>query len=127
MGMHLANRSSLMYQILTLVWAAVILVLSTMPGQQLPKIDWLMTPDKFGHAGVYGVLTIGIYFSLLPFFASKGRNRWFAFGLASLYGIVMEVVQYAFFPDRYFEFWDIVANIIGALVALLLLKLINHS
>jgi len=40
---------------------------------------------------------------------------------------VMEVVQYAFFPDRYFEFWDIVANIIGALAALLLLKLINHS
>ena len=98
-----------------------------MPGQQLPKIDWLMTPDKFGHAAVYGVLTVGVYYSLRPYIKSIIRNRWLAFGIASIYGIAMEVVQYAFFPGRYFEIWDIVANIIGAFAALLLLKLINHS
>ncbi len=125
--MHLANRSSLISQILTLFWAVVIFILSTMPGQQLPKIDWLMTPDKFGHAAVYGVLTVGVYYSLRPYLKSMKSNRWLAFGIASFYGIAMEVIQYAFFPNRYFEIWDIVANIIGALGALLFLKLINHS
>lgn len=125
--MHLIRYSSLMYQILTLLWALVILILSTMPGKQLPKIDWLMTPDKFGHAAVYGVLTVGLFFSFLPYITKPVSNRWYAFALASFYGIGMEVVQYAFFPGRYFEIWDIVANIIGALAAVIFLKLINHS
>lgn len=125
--MHLANRSSLISQILTLLWAIVIFILSTMPGQQLPKIDWLMTPDKFGHAAVYGVLTVGVYYSFRPYLKSKMSSGWLSFGIASIYGIAMEVVQYTFFPNRYFEIWDIVANIIGALGALLFLKLINHS
>ena len=125
--MHLAKRSSLMYQILTLLWAAVILVLSTMPGQQLPKIEWLMTPDKFGHAAVYGVLTVGLFFSFAPYWGMASRNLWSSFTLASVYGIGMEIIQYAFFPGRYFEIWDIVANIIGAFAALIFLKLINHS
>lgn len=125
--MHLARHSSLFYQILTLLWAAVILVLSTMPGQQLPKIDWLMTPDKFGHAAVYGIFTVGLFFSLVPYAKHARQNRWLAFTIASVYGIGMEVIQYAFFPGRYFEIWDIVANIIGAFAAIIFLKLINHS
>ncbi|MEL6969452.1 MAG: VanZ family protein [Bacteroidota bacterium] len=125
--MHLARHSSLLYQILTILWAAVILVLSTMPGTQLPKIEWLMTPDKFGHAAVYGIFTVGLFYSLVPYAARAGQNRWLSFTIASVYGIAMEVIQYAFFPGRYFEIWDIVANIIGAFAALLFLKLINHS
>ncbi len=117
--MHLANRSSLIYQLFTAFWAVVILVLSTMPGKQLPRIDWLMTPDKFGHAVVYGILAAGLFFSFQ-------RAYILPFILASAYGIGMEIIQYAFFPDRYFEIWDIVANIIGAFLALLILKIINH-
>lgn len=125
--MHLARRSSLISFFLTLIWAAVIFYLSTMPGPQLPRIDWLMTPDKFGHAGVYGILATGLFFSLKPYFPNSNRVYYWPFILASSYGVAMECIQYGFFPDRYFELWDIVANIIGAFGALLLLKLFYHS
>lgn len=124
--MHLARRSSLIYFVLTLIWAMVIFFLSTMPGQQLPRIDWLMTPDKFGHAGVYGILAVGLFFSFKSYLPATQHVYYWPFILASSYGVAMECVQYGFFPDRYFEFWDIVANIIGAFGALLLLKIIYH-
>lgn len=124
--MHLARRSSLIYIVFTLAWTVVIFYLSTMPGPQLPRIDWLMTPDKFGHAAVYGILAMGIFFSIKSYYTnSKTVYRW-SFLLASGYGVAMELIQYSFFPDRYFELWDIVANIIGAFVALWLLKIIYH-
>lgn len=114
--MHLAKRSSLLYRILTSIWAVVIFILSTMPGQQLPRIEWLMTPDKLAHAFVYGILAIGCYQSL----ENVGQKAIFAGLLASSYGIAMELIQYGFFPGRYFELWDIVANISGAFIALLI-------
>ncbi len=86
-----------------------------------------MTPDKFGHAGVYGIFTVGLFYSFVPYIASAQKNRWLSFTMASVYGIAMEIIQYAFFPGRYFEIWDIVANIIGAFAVLQFLKLINHS
>jgi VanZ family protein len=124
--MHLTRRSSLIYGIFTVFWALVILVLSTMPGNQLPQIPWLMTPDKFGHAAVYAVLTIGLYGTLRTWITPRTSAYLTAAALAATYGISMEVVQFLFFPGRYFEFWDIVANIIGAFLALLVLKLINY-
>lgn len=124
--MHLAGRSSLIFTVFTLIWAVMIFYLSTMPGPQLPRIDWLMTPDKFGHAAVYGILAGGLFFSLKPFFQASKRVYYWPLIVASSYGVAMEWIQYSFFPDRYFELWDIVANIIGALCALLLLKIIYH-
>ncbi len=92
-----------------------------MPGVQLPKIEWLMTPDKFGHAAVYGIFTLLLFKSGQFFFETTRKNSFFAAGIAILYGIGMELVQYAFFPHRYFEYLDIVANIIGVLIALRLI------
>lgn len=42
--------------------------------------------------------------------------------ISTTYGIGMEVVQYTFFPGRYFEFWDIVANISGAFAGVILFR-----
>lgn len=77
-----------------------------------------MTPDKFGHAFVYGVLAIGLYQS----FSGAWKNAFYAGFWSSAYGIAMELIQYGFFPGRYFELWDIVANISGVFIALLVLK-----
>lgn len=124
--MHLAQRSSLIYFGFTFIWAMIIFVLSTLPGEQLPQIDWLLAPDKFGHAGVYGVLAAGIFFSFRSYRQAVKTDYYWSFLLASSYGAAMEWIQYSFFPDRYFEFWDIVANIIGAFIALTVLKIIYH-
>ncbi|MEM1216266.1 MAG: VanZ family protein [Bacteroidota bacterium] len=102
-----------MVRLLTVGWMVMIFVLSTMPGKQLPRVDWLSSPDKWAHAFVYGVLTIGLYLSL----TGRWQGLIGAGFIASLYGAGLEIVQYAFFPGRYFEVSDIVANISGAIVA----------
>ncbi|RMF02847.1 MAG: hypothetical protein D6772_02950 [Bacteroidetes bacterium] len=119
---------TLIYGLLTGCWAAIIFWLSTAPGEQLPKVEWLMTPDKFGHLGVYAILAALASLSLHH--AGHPFEKWKT-GVAmatALYGIVLEIVQYSFFPGRYFEFWDIVANIIGVFAGMLLVKkFIIHS
>jgi VanZ family protein len=106
-----------------LIWGAIILVLSLTPASNLPiSIKDLLSFDKVAHAGAYFVLT-GL---LLWGFYRQGRltrrRGWLVVLLSSLYGILMEIAQYAFFPDRYFELFDIIANIIGSVMGLFILK-----
>lgn len=106
-----------------IVWALVILYLSTGAAPNLPAEIWdLFQPDKLAHAAVYGLLTLLIIYG---FHTLERKNRFaifFAVFLSTLYGISMEIVQYTFFPNRYFEVLDIFANIIGTFGSLLLLK-----
>ena len=45
-------------------------------------------------------------------------DRWH---VCNIYGVMMEIdAIYSFFPGRYFEVLDIIANIIGSFVGLLL-------
>ena len=107
-----------------LIWAFVILVLSIVPGINLPE-SWFdfLSWDKVGHFTVYGILS----FLLLFGFCKKKlkvdkKFTVLVFLGSSLYGILLEWVQYSFFPYRYFENLDILANIIGSFIGLLLFK-----
>jgi VanZ family protein len=105
---------------LSFAWAGVIAFLSLTAGSNLPKLDWdLLSPDKFGHFTVYGLLS----FLLLRDY-SKGNGKetvaflkqpslyvWFA---ATAFGFLMEWSQYLFTPDRCFEYPDMLANAFGA-------------
>ena len=79
----------------------------------------LLEPDKLAHAGAYCVFSTLLVFG----FSRNGYGFWKAVWIgvlfAASYGVLMEIVQYSFFPRRYFEIWDIVANIIGCLVSIL--------
>jgi len=108
-SLHLTHKCRQKSRWLAAGWAIVIFLLSVAPSEQLPDIDWAAAPDKWAHALVYGILAMLIY-------CSTG-HKWAAPGLSTAYGIIMEVVQYAFFPGRYFEIWDALANFIGAIAA----------
>lgn len=115
------------YFIPAVLWAILILGVSTMPGSSLPDFDWgnLLQPDKLGHLVVYGIFT-----SMLLW----GSRYWFypdripqyaiiiALFTAIFYGIVMEWLQWQFFPGRNFDVLDIIANIIGCFIGLINLK-----
>lgn len=110
-----------------IVWAIIILVLSGLPGQNLPQFNFgsLFEADKIGHFGVYFILSLCLFWA---FFKQKRLNAHFAFLailISSSYGILMEIGQYSIFPGRYFEFFDIVANIIGSISSLIFFKFIN--
>jgi VanZ family protein len=53
-------------------------------------------------------------------------NRWkpvykvFNFSFCVLYGLMMELAQHYFITGRYFELWDLIANISGVFVGLVI-------
>ena len=105
------------------IWGLVILGLSVMPGVNLPEsLQDLWSPDKLAHAFVYFILTLLL---IRGFHANGQLNRTTLIGailISSAYGILLESVQYVFFPKRYFEILDIIANIIGSIGSLLVFK-----
>lgn len=102
-----------------ILWAVFIFGLSAMPAVNLPE-EWfdLFSIDKLAHAFVYGVLTLLLLRAY--FLQSKWTTRTTIQSvlIASVFGILMEIMQYTFFPNRYFEFLDIIANIGGSIVSL---------
>jgi VanZ family protein len=110
-----------------ILWALIILVLSAAPGKSMPPLFRdLLSFDKLAHAAAYFVLTALTLWGL----RMKGFRRWKAATAAAaacaLYGVIIEIMQFAFFPQRYFEVNDIIANIIGCIAGLIVLKFIKN-
>ena len=98
-------------------WLVLLTILSVMPGVPMPKFN-LFSMDKLGHAGAYAILTWLIF---RGFQAAKGRKaNWkegiVIFCLSTGYGALMEFVQGTFFPYRFFELDDMLANGFGAFI-----------
>ena len=113
------------YYIPAILWSLLILFLSTTGGINLPSTWWdFISLDKVGHLVVYGL------FSMLLLWAFTQNRKLtlekkaviIALGISIVYGIGMEVIQYTFFPGRFFEIPDIIANIIGSFLGLYLFK-----
>lgn len=82
----------------------------------MPKFQLLST-DKLAHAAAYALLS---WLTLWGFARWKGRTTVFD-GLltvltAALIGAALEYVQFRYFPDRMFEYDDMLANAAGALL-----------
>lgn len=90
----------------------VIYILSTTGSIQLPES--FFSSDKIGHFVAYGVLS----FLILVGCFKEGRVTrpkivWTIL-LCTIYGVLLEIIQYTFYPDRLFETGDAIANLIGA-------------
>jgi len=114
------ERVNLKYFLPAILIGVAILVLSIAAGIQLPKLSVkLVSPDKLAHAAAYFVFCSSLVFG----WHHSGRAVFSTLQLGLLvsisYGILMEILQYSFFPYRYFEVWDIVANIIGSVSSVL--------
>jgi len=116
--------------------ATIIFYLSTTGSINMPQsLTDLFSMDKVGHFIAYGFLT---YFLLFGFIFTKKSDdqvnpKWkkkrvyIALIISILYGIGLEVIQYVFFPRRYFEYYDIIANIIGSITGLFLYNFFNKK
>jgi len=118
--MDLTNRLLKSY-IPTIVWALFILFLSTYGvGLNLPESLWdIIGWDKLAHASVYGILA----FLLVRLLMSRRPLTWTVLLWVTIastaYGVLMEMIQYSFFPNRHFEILDIIANIIGIAISII--------
>lgn len=109
---------TLKHLIPALLWLSVITWLSVMPNMQLPSVKFF-APDKLGHAGAYGLLCWLLLHGRARYQKAQGahisaQQMGSITAFAAAYGVVMELVQYAFVPGRYYEYGDMLANAIGA-------------
>ena len=110
----------------TIFWSIVILFLSGYPGQQMPKIPvWQI--DKFGHSIIYAILSV----CLLIAFSKQYNHTNKRFQISVLiifigvfYGGIMEILQNNIFINRSGNWYDFIANTIGAILGVLVYPII---
>jgi VanZ family protein len=111
------------YAALPIGWAAVVLVLTLTPANEMPRTpDWeLLSFDTAAHAGVFVVL------AGLSWFSARRQRRWLWLarhaGLAvfvgsTLFGGLIEVLQYAMHLGRHGDWVDLLSDAIGSGVAM---------
>jgi VanZ family protein len=100
-----------------IIWAAIIFGMSIGPSIQLPETA--ISPDKIGHLAAYGILTWLIIKALEKNKKLSSKTGNLTVLTVSMYGIALEIVQWAFFPNRFFEVWDMFANFSGAVLSYL--------
>lgn len=105
-----------------LAWTIAVQVLLCLPGATISGISGPEIPhfDKYVHFILFGVL--GVLWSYYVWAKKKMEPavaKWFRFVFMAVVanGILLEVVQYCFIPDRSFDWWDILADAAGAAVA----------
>ncbi len=110
-----------------IAWFFIVLVLTTLPGSDIPKAKWLekIYFDKWVHIGMFGGLT---FLFCWPFnksaFTSRQRLYYFLkIAMAvSIWGLAIEFIQRFYIVGRSFDLLDWAADSFGALIALLFCK-----
>ena len=122
---HLAKcKLTLKVFLPAILWAIFILWASTIGGVNLPEPALkLWQPDKIAHLGVYLIFGSLILWAWHKRGLLDNRHKIGTVLGCILYGIMMEIMQFSFFPGRYFEVNDIIANIIGSIGSLFLIRL----
>lgn len=111
----------------TVLWLAVVTWLSVSNGVQVPKFD-LVATDKVAHAAAYFLLAALCVWGLRRTTNMPPTNiaLWMIFAGCTLYGAFIEWVQGTYFPNRMFEYDDMVANALGALLGSRAHRLLSH-
>ena len=106
--------------IISLLWAVLVLVLSSIPGNSLPKTPSIPHIDKIVHAGFYFILSS----FLLPVFDLSKHRFYRKTGpiivllIVSLYGGFIEIAQENWFTNRSGEFLDLLSDLAGGVLAI---------
>jgi len=114
--------------IFTIFWSVTILVLYGIPGSSIPEVDFWsrIGPDKVAHSLVFLVLMCSLSFSIFKQEKSPAIRRKTIRNSALIclaYGTSLELVQGFFFQERTTDILDMMANAVGVLLGIVILKL----
>ena len=106
---------------LAVLWALVIFGLCSMPGRFIPSVSWLelLSFDKWVHASVFFILVSLLGISVVSHQQTKNLF-YFYFILSVMYGGLLEIMQAKVFSERSADWYDMIANSFGCVIALLL-------
>jgi VanZ family protein len=117
-----ANKLTLIYIPLLIYWLAL-LAATSFPVEYVPTVG---IGDKFEHLFAYLGLTLLLNLTLIfqnKYTLLKKRNSLFTFLIAGIYGGLDEIHQY-FIPGRSCELFDFIADLLGILLGIYLIKLL---
>ncbi len=108
------------YNLPAIVWLVIILVLTLSPRVYVPQeFSWdLVRIDLLAHMFLFAVLVLLLMISFTRQHANhvlQSNAAFFAITFAAVFGVVIEVMQ-VFIPQRSFEYLDMAANTVGALL-----------
>ncbi len=112
------NNFKFKYFIPAIIWLVIITVISGYPGNRVPKLPvWQF--DKFVHAAIYLILTVCVLYAYHQQYKNeKTRLKTIViivvFGI--FYGGFMEIMQHYIFINRSGNWYDFIANAIGAIL-----------
>lgn len=121
---HLLVRKLLPF--VSLGYTVVILVLSLITISDLSIIP--DNNDKVNHAIAHFIF-VGLWFLSFYFYLNKSKKQALkmAFIGAFLFGIVIEILQHKLTESRQADYKDVIANVVGALIAVLIINLLTLS
>lgn len=119
----------LRYNFLSIGWMLLIIILSFLPGKDLPEVN-IFQFDKIVH--------FVFYFLLFLFTAYGWRKQWqfamlqkialeFVLLFCFAFGLSIEFGQVIFTADRHFDLMDILANSLGAFTAFIFWERIEKN
>lgn len=116
------------YLIPGILWLILLIALSLAPGDEMPQhVVSLFAFDKLMHWFFYGMLThlwlVGLKKQYVYSWLKRKALLVVVLGVIVL-GVIIELIQGSVISGRYFEIWDILANIIGCLMGILLFRFI---
>ena len=104
----------------TIAWAVVVTFLSLIPGNELPIINWMdeFYGVKMVHIGLYApfafLLCIWRFQKQSSYNFLRLKGLWYAFFIATGWGILMELLQGILPIQRDCSVFDMMANAVGS-------------
>ncbi|MFN5371027.1 MAG: VanZ family protein [Bacteroidia bacterium] len=95
-----------------LLWSLIVTVLTLLPGRDLPDVH-IVNFDKMAHFAVFGLLE-WLYLNWICLGRSISKPGLVTLGCIA-YGGLIEILQGAFYIDRYADFWDFTFNSMGCI------------
>lgn len=110
---------------LGIIWSLIITLICLVPGGNSSGISFFASLgiDKIIHAGIHFVLIYFVSTGLLKQSAidlSVNSAFVIAFFYSVLLGVGMEILQMFFVPGRSGDIYDVIANVTGAIVGVIL-------
>jgi VanZ family protein len=106
-----------------LLWAVAVLVLTLIPGNDVPTWGWAEAIhfDKLVHAGLFGIQTVLLGLALAA--ERKTRNPLLVAAILSiLYGAGIELLQEVMEQGRHADAFDLLSDTAGAVMGYVLLR-----
>ncbi|HEU5291057.1 MAG TPA: VanZ family protein [Cyclobacteriaceae bacterium] len=102
-----------------IVWLMVSTIAFFLPGKALPENDWFgkLQVDKWIHIGLFTIMIVLWCLPLLHRHVQKVPRLFMQIAIIFLgYGVVIELIQHFFIPNRSFDWGDIAADTVGCLI-----------